>query len=112
MTTERRWYDKDPILKEALELLQLSCEDTKSSAAQFILQLQEQVAGEVIEHVYEIMTQYEGKGNRWYDSDPVVMKAIELLRAAPKKTQRKAALKLLLALEEQNFDNMDLKLEE
>lgn len=109
---ERRWYDKDPILKEALELLQLSCEDTKSSAASFILQLQEQVAGEVIEHVYEMMTAYESKGNRWYDRDPVVMKAIELLRVAPKKTQRKAALKLLLALEEQSFENMDLKLEE
>lgn len=109
---ERRWYDKDPILKEALELLKLSAEDAKSSAANFILQLQEQVAGEVIEHVYDMMTEYEGKGNRWYDHDPVVMKAIELLRVAPKKTQRKAALKLLLALEEQSFDNMDLKLEE
>lgn len=109
---ERRWYDKDPILKEALELLQLSAEDTQSSAAKFILQLQEQVAGEVIEHVYEMMTEYEGRGNRWYDKDPVVMKAMELLRIAPKKTQRKAALKLLLALEEQSFDNMDLKLEQ
>lgn len=109
---DRRWYDKDPILKEALELLQLSCEDTKTSAAEFIMQLQEQVAGEVIEHVYDIMSEYEGKGNRWYDKDPVVMKAIELLREAPKKTQRKAALKLLLALEEQSFDNMELKLEE
>lgn len=109
---ERRWYDKDPILKEALELLQLSCDDTKNSAANFILQLQEQVAGEVIEHVYEIMKTYEGKGNRWYDADPVVMKAIELLRIAPKKTQRKAALKLLLALEEKSFENLDLKLEE
>jgi len=110
--TERRWYDKDPILKEALELLQLSCDDTKNSAAEFILQLQEQVAGEVIEHVYEIMSTYEGKGNRWYDTDPIVMKAMELLRVAPKKTQRKAALKLLLALEEKNFENLDLKLEE
>lgn len=110
--SERRWYDKDPILKEALELLKLSCEDTQTSAAGFILQLQEQVAGEVIEHVYEIMNEYSGKGNRWYDKDPVVMKAIELLRIAPKKTQRKAALKLLLALEEQSFENMDLKLEE
>ena len=76
---ERRWYDKDPILKEALDLLQLSCENTKTSAAEFILQLQEQVAGEVIEHVYEIMSEYQGKGNRWYDKDPVVMKAIEIL---------------------------------
>lgn len=109
---ERRWYDKDPILKEALELLQLSCDDTKNSAANFILQLQEQVAGEVIDHVYEIMKEYEGKGNRWYDDDPVVLKAIELLRMAPKKTQRKAALKLLLALEEKSFDDLDLTLEE
>lgn len=108
----RRWYDKDPILKEALELLKLSAGDTKNSAAEFILQLQEQVAGEVIEHVYEIMQEYQGKGNRWYDKDPVVMKAIELLRVAPKKTQRKAALKLLLALEDQSFDNLDLQLEE
>lgn len=108
----RRWYDKDPILKEALELLKLSPDNTKNSAASFILQLQEQVAGEVIEHVYEMMTAYQGKGNRWYDNDPVIMKAMELLRVAPKKTQRKAALKLLLALEEQSFENMDLKLEE
>jgi hypothetical protein len=109
---ERRWYDKDPILKEALDLLKLSCDDTKTSAAEFILQLQEQVAAEVIDHIYEIMKEYEGKGNRWYDKDPVVMKAIELLKIAPKKTQRKAALKLLLALEEQSFENMDLILEE
>lgn len=107
--TERRWYDKDPILKEALELLQLSCDETKNSAAEFILQLQEQVAGEVIEHVYQIMSDYEGKGSRWYDKDPVVMKAIELLRVAPKKTQRKAALKLLLALEEQSFENLTIE---
>ncbi|MDD3436480.1 MAG: hypothetical protein PHC64_04930 [Candidatus Gastranaerophilales bacterium] len=110
--TDRRWYDKDPILKEALELLKLSCDDTKSSAAEFILQLQEQVASEVIEHVYEIMQEYESNGNRWYDKDPVMMKAIELLRTAPKKTQRKAALKLLLALEDQSFENFELKLEE
>ncbi len=108
---QRRWYDKDPILKEALELLQLSCDDTKNSAAEFMLQLQEQVAGDVIEHVYELMSKYEGKGSRWYDKDPVVMKAIELLRVAPKNIQRKAALKLLLALEEKSFENTDLKLE-
>lgn len=106
---ERRWYDKDPILKEALELLQLSCDETKNDAAEFIMQLQEQVAGEVIEHVYQIMSEYQDKGNRWYDKDPVVMKAIELLRLAPKKTQRKAALKLLLALEEQSFDNINIE---
>lgn len=108
MAEYRRWYDKDPILKEALELLKLSDEQDKSQAAGFMEKLQEEVAADVIERIYDIVTQYNGKGNRWYDSDPVMLKAIELLRVAPPKTQRKAALKLLLALEEKSFDNLEL----
>ena len=100
----KRWYDSDPILKEALELLRLSPDNTKSEAAEFMLKLQEQVAGEVIEHVYDIINTYQGKGNRWYDNDPVMIKAIEMLRQADPKTQRVAALKLLLALEKNSFD--------
>ena len=95
----RRWYDNDPILKEALELLKLQTDDKKSTAADFIISLQEQVAQDVIERIYEITQQFSGKGNRWYDSDPVMLKAIELLRVAPPQTQRIAALKLLLAME-------------
>ena len=107
MTEEyRRWYDKDPILKEALELLRVQPEDTKAEAADFMIKLQENVAAEVIEHVYQMVKTYENKGNRWYDKDPVMLKAIELLRVAPPSTQRKAALKILLALEENSFDNI------
>jgi len=103
----RRWYDKDPILKEALELLRIQPEETKNEAANFILHLQENAAAEVIEHVYDMIKKYEGKGNRWYDKDPVMLRAIELLRVAPPATQRKAALKLLLALEEKSFDDIE-----
>ena len=104
----KRWYDKDPILKEALELLRLQQDETKSEAAQFLLSLQEQVAGEVIEHVYEIINTYQGKGNRWYDNDPMMIKAVELLRNAPPHIQRVAALKLLTALEQKSFEGVDL----
>ena len=99
----KRWYDKDPILKEALELLRLSSDDEKEAAKDFILKLQEDVAKDVIEHIYDIVTKYQGKGNRWYDNDPVMIRAIELLRTAEPKVQRKVALKLLLALEEKSF---------
>ena len=95
----KRWYDKDPILKEALELLRLSTDEQKEQAKDFMLKLQEDVAQDVIERIYEIITQYQGKGNRWYDNDPVMIKAVEMLRQADPKTQRIAALKLLLALE-------------
>jgi hypothetical protein len=103
----KRWYDSDPILKEALELLRLSPENTQNEAAEFMLKLQEQVAGEVIEHVYDIINTYQGKGNRWYDNDPMMLKGVELLRNAPAKIQRVAALKLLIALEQKSFDGVE-----
>ena len=98
--TNQRWYDKDPILKEALELLQLQPADKQAGAADFIIKLQEEVAAEVIERIYEMVTKFEGKGNRWYDDDPVMIRAMETLRAANPRTQRIAALKLLLAIEQ------------
>lgn len=95
---QRRWYDKDPNLSEALELLHLSSDETKGKATDFILKLQEVVASDIIEKVYQTVKRYEGKGNRWYDSDPVMIKAIELLRIAPLNIQKAAAKKLLKAL--------------
>ena len=107
MADARRWYDKDPILKEALELLRLQTDETKAEAADYILALQEQVAADVIERLYETITKYQGRGNRWYDNDPVMLKAIEMLRLAPPKTQRIAALKLLLSLEQKSQEHDD-----
>ena len=103
----RRWYDNDPILKEALELLKLQTDDNKSAAAEFIISLQEQVAQDVIERIYEITKQSAHKGNRWYDADPVMLKAIEMLRMSSPKTQRIAALKLLLAMENNEMDSLE-----
>ncbi len=100
----RRWYDKDPVLKEALELLEQSTDEQKNEAKDYMLGLQEKVAADVIERVYEIVTQYQGRGNRWYDNDPVMIKAVEMLRHADSKTQRAAAHKLLLALKNNGFD--------
>jgi len=95
----QRWYDRDPVLKEALELLRLSSDEKKEEAKDYMLTLQENVAQDVIERIYEMVTKYHGKGNRWYDNDPVMIRAVEMLRQADPKTQRIAALKLLLALE-------------
>ena len=101
---QKRWYDKDPVLKEALDLLKISSEETKDKAKDYMLQLQENVAADVIERIYEIVSQYQGVGNRWYDNDPVMIRAVEMLRHADPSTQRAAALKLLLALKNNSFD--------
>ena len=104
----KRWYDSDPILKEALELLRLQPDTTQKEAAEFMLRLQEQVAAEVIDHVYEIINTNQGKGNRWYDNDPMMIKGVELLRNAPANVQRVAALKLLIALERKSFEGLEI----
>lgn len=107
MSDNRRWYDKDPVLKEAMELLSLSPDDTKDQAAGLILKLQDQVAADVIERVYKTISQYGGKGTRWYDADPVMLKAVELLREAPAHVQRAAAKKLLTVLEREDNEILD-----
>ena len=104
----RRWYDKDPILREALELLKLQSDagNSDDATSEFIIKLQQEVAKDVIDSVYNMVTKYAGKGNRWYDNDPVMLKAVELLRVAPPETQSTAALKLLTALEMNNSDEL------
>ena len=56
MTEEqlRRWYDKDAVLKEALELLKLQSESGSNEvASDFVEKLQEEVAKDVIESIYD-----------------------------------------------------------
>lgn len=108
----RRWYDKDQTLSEAVELLQISTEDTKGQAAEFMIKLQEVVASDIIERVYQTVKKYEGKGNRWYDSDPLMIRAIELLRAAPLHIQKAAARKLLKALSQDEIMELQKEFDE
>jgi len=106
MDTQRRWYDNDPTLSEAMELLSMSPDESKDMAADFILKLQEVIASDIIEKVYLTVKKYQGKGSRWYDSDPVMIKAIELLRVAPLNIQKAAAKKLLKALSSKELDEL------
>jgi len=106
MDSQRRWYDNDPTLSEAMELLSMSPDESKDMAADFILKLQEVIASDIIEKVYQTVKRYEGKGSRWYDSDPVMIKAIELLRVAPLNIQKAAAKKLLKALSSKELDEL------
>lgn len=106
MDSQRRWYDQDPTLSEAMDLLYLSPDEVKGKAADFMLKLQEVVASDIIEKVYQTVKKYEGKGSRWYDSDPVMIKAIELLRIAPLNVQKAAAKKLLKALSNDELDEL------
>jgi hypothetical protein len=106
MKSLRRWYDKDETLQEALELLNLSTDEPKDQTSEYIIKLQEQVASEVIEKLYENIKRYYGKGYRWYDNDPIMIKAMELLIDSPPHVQRVAATKLLRALAREDLSEI------
>lgn len=112
MENNKRSYDKDPILKEALDLLKLNVEEnTNDISAEFLLTTQDQAAEYVIEYIYDMVAEFQGKGRRWYDNDRIMINAINSWRNAPKKTKREAALKLLLALENKSSSEVKLNQE-
>ena len=95
----KRWYDYDPMLMQVVELLREYPEEVKSQAEIFLKKVEERVSKDAIDRFYSIVKPMI-KGNRWYDNDPVMLRAVEILRHADPKTQRIAALKILLSLEE------------
>ncbi|MDX2086160.1 MAG: hypothetical protein SFZ03_12320 [Candidatus Melainabacteria bacterium] len=92
----RRWYDHDPVLIEVLDLLKSFQADVRIQAQDFINKIEAAVGPETLKQFYATAERTaRPKGNRWYDQDPVVSKAVELLRVVPPDAQRQAALRFL-----------------
>lgn len=100
--TPRRWYDHDPMLMEVLELLRGFKADVRAQAEVFLAKVEEQIGKEAMEQFYET-SRPEKFGNRWYDEDPVVSRAVEILRVVPPAVQRQAAQKFLESMKKQGI---------
>ncbi len=98
----RRWYDQDPLLTEVLDLLREFPADVHTQAESFLKKIEAQIGAETLEKFYALSVPKQ-TGNRWYDADPVVAKAIELLRVVPPPVQRQAAQKFLESLQKQGL---------
>ncbi len=98
----RRWYDQDPLLAEVLELLRAYPSDVRAQAQIFLSKIEEQIGADTLNQFYELAVPKQ-TGNRWYDEDPVVSKAIELLRVVPPAIQRQAANKFLESMKKQGI---------
>ncbi len=102
----KRWYDHDPLLVEVLETLRGFQVELRAQSEVFIEKITQEVGEEAVNQFYEKVKQDLGKqfGRRWYDEDPVVSRAVELLRVVPPETQRKAAQSFLKGLKAQGVD--------
>ena len=104
--TYRRWYDHDPLLGEVLEVLRAFEDQLKEQARHFLEKISAEVGSEAVEQFYANVLKERGDkfGRRWYDCDPDVSKAVELLRVVPPDAQRKAARSFLAGLKAQGVD--------
>ncbi len=101
MAKYKRWYDHDPLLVEVMELLRNFKEDLREQAQVFLIKIEAQVGKDAVESFYKKVKHVNG--NRWYDNDPVLSRAVELLRIVPQEVQRKAAENFLESLKKQGI---------
>ena len=106
--TYKRWYDHDPLLLEVVDLLKNFQDELRSQAEIFVNKIEDQVGKDVLESYYATVKPYAG-GTRWYDNDPLLSKAIELLRVVPPDVQKKAAKNFLEAMEQQGITAESIK---
>ncbi len=101
----KRWYDHDPVLVEVLDVLRSFKEELRTQSQIFIDKISAEVGEETVEKYYAKVRRDLGDkfGRRWYDEDPVVSKAVELLRVVPPDVQRKAAQSFMKGLKEQGI---------
>lgn len=90
------------MLIEVLDLLRSFQTEVRAQAEVFLSQIEEQIGAANLEKFYAA-AKPPHFGNRWYDEDPVVSRAVELLRIVPPETQRQAAKKFLDAMKKQGI---------
>ena len=101
MIKHKRWYDHDPLLLEVINLLRYYQDDLRDQAAVFLEKIELMIDKKTLDAFYKLACPI--KGRRWYDEDPVLFKAIELLRVIPPEVQKKAAQHFLDSLEKQGI---------
>lgn len=104
--TFKRWYDHDPMLIEVLEALRQFQEELKEQSQAFLEKIDAEIGEGSVDRVYDrIRTDLGDKfGRRWYDQDPTVSRAVEILRMIPPDAQRKAAQGFLESLKKRGIN--------
>lgn len=92
---QRRWYDKDPVLSQAMETLEHSDDETQIRIALNLIKIiiEHNIEDEKYEAVEDIINAVgsgieENRRGRWYDIDSTVRTAMNMLQNSPEATQR------------------------
>ena len=90
----RRWYDKDPVLSQAVETLEQSDDETQIRIALNLIKIiiEHNIEDEKFEAVEDIINAVgsgldDNRKGRWYDIDSTLRTATNMLQNCPPATQ-------------------------
>lgn len=91
----RRWYDKDPVLSQAVQTLEHSDDETQIRIALNLIKIiiEHNIEDEKFEAVEDIINAVgsgidDNRKGRWYDIDNTLRTAMNMLQNCPETTQR------------------------
>lgn len=91
---QRRWYDKDPVLSEAVKTLEQSDDQTQIRIALNLIKIiiEHNIENEKYEAVEDIISAVgqgvdDNRTGRWYDIDTTLKTAMNMLQNCPEATQ-------------------------
>lgn len=92
---QRRWYDKDPILSNAVKTLENSDDETQIRIALNLIKIiiEHNIEDGQCETVEDIINAVgsgleDTRNGRWYDIDSTIKTAMNMLQNCPASTQR------------------------
>lgn len=90
----RRWYDRDPVLSQAVKTLEETDDETQIRIALNLIKIiiEHNIEDEKFEAVEDIINAVgsgldESKKGRWYDIDSTLRTAMNMLQNCPEATQ-------------------------
>ena len=91
----RRWYDKDPVLSEAVRTLEETDDQTQIRVALNLIKIiiEHNIEDEKFEAVDDIINAVgsgldDNRRGRWYDIDTTLRTAMNMLKNCPEDTQK------------------------
>lgn len=91
----RRWYDKDPVLSEAVKTLEETDDQTQIRIALNLIKIiiEHNIEDEKFEAVDDIISAVgsgldDNRRGRWYDIDTTLRTAMNMLQSCPEETQK------------------------
>lgn len=110
----RRWYDKDPVLSQAVATLEQSDDETQIRVALNLIKIiiEHNIEDEKFEAVEDIIDAVgsgldDNRKGRWYDIDSTVRTAMNMLQNCPEATQKIIAKEMAKMVVERMNKNKD-----